>query len=66
MTEPINTTIRAADMTPAQREAFLAQCRKIAGASPPPPVETPTRTAKDMSEKERAEWLANYKRGLQQ
>jgi hypothetical protein len=63
MTEPIDTTIRAADMTPAQREVFLAQCRKIAAAPKPPPAATTTQqAARDWSESERDEWLANYRR----
>jgi hypothetical protein len=61
MTEPIDTTIRAADMTPAQRQAFLAQCRKLesASSSQSNPVE---RSARDMTKEEREEWLAEHKR----
>jgi hypothetical protein len=57
----IDTTKRASDMTESERQAFLAQCRKIAGA-PKPPVETTQKDARDMSEHERAEWLADYRR----
>jgi hypothetical protein len=68
MTEPTQlppTDKMAKDMTEAEKQAFLAKCRKL-DASPPKTVETPTRAAKDMSEQERAEWLANHKRRLQQ
>jgi hypothetical protein len=58
----IDTSRRAADMTAQEKQAFLAQCRKIAGASPQP-VDT-TKRAKDMSDAEKQEWLANFKRGL--
>jgi ribosomal protein L29 len=59
----IDTSKHARDMTPAERQAFLQQCRKL-DAAPPKPVETTTRTARDMSAQERAEWLADYKRSL--
>ena len=65
MTEPTIDTKKARDMTPEEYKARLAELRRGAPLQPLP-VETPTRSAKDMSEKERAEWLANYKRGLQQ
>jgi hypothetical protein len=58
----IDTSRRAADMTEAERQAFLAKCRKL-DASPPKTVET-TKLAKDMSDAEKQEWLSNYKRGL--
>jgi hypothetical protein len=66
MTEPtspplVDTPKHARDMTPAERQAFLQQCRKLESASPQStPVDT--RSALDMSEKERAEWLAEHKR----
>jgi hypothetical protein len=60
MTEPIDTTIRAADMTPAQREAFLAQCKKLESAPSQKPANT--RSAKDMTEAERVEWWREHKR----
>ena len=57
----IDTTKRAATMTEQEKQAFLAQCRKIAGASPPP-VETPTRTARDMTPEQRAAWFQEHRR----
>jgi len=63
MTEPTPlppTDKLAKDMTEAEKQAFLAQCRKRAAASPEP-VE-PTKHARDLSAEERAEWLANYRR----
>jgi hypothetical protein len=62
MSQPIDTSKRAADMSEAERQAFLQQCRKRAAASPEP-VET-TKRAKDMSDAEKEEWFSNYKRGL--
>jgi hypothetical protein len=59
----IDTSKRAADMTESERQAFLQQCRKIAGAPKPPQLE-PTKHAKDLSQQERDEWLANYRRSL--
>ena len=62
MTEPtIDTTKHARDMSPAEYEAKLAELRRSPPPKPPP-VETPTLTAKDMSEYERAEWLAEHRR----
>jgi len=63
MTE-INTSKHARDMSESERQAFLQQCRKLGAAAkqPPSPVETPTLTAKDMSEYEREEWLAEHRR----
>jgi hypothetical protein len=63
MTEPtskIDTSKKASEMTPAERQAFLDQCRKLATASSKP-VEHPAPTA---SAQERAAWLENYKRSL--
>jgi hypothetical protein len=63
MTEPIDTSKRAADMTESERQAFLQQCRKL-DAAPSKPVETP-KHARDLSESERAEWLAAHRRKFQ-
>jgi hypothetical protein len=61
MTEPK----LAKNMSPEEYKAKLAELRR--GPPPQPlPVETPTRSAKDMSEHERSEWLANYRRSLKQ
>jgi hypothetical protein len=62
MTEPIDTSKRAANMSESERQAFLQQCRKL-DVAPPKPVET-TKRAKDMSDAEKEEWFSNYKRGL--
>jgi hypothetical protein len=59
MTEPMTKSAR--DMTPAEREAFLAQARKLEAASSQRPIDT-TRSAKDMTKEEREEWLAEHKR----
>jgi hypothetical protein len=56
----IDTTKSARDMTPAEREDFIRQCRKLASASSKP-VDHLASTA---SAQERAEWLENYKRSL--
>jgi hypothetical protein len=61
----IDTSKHARDMTEAERQAFLQQCRKL-GAAPKPPQLEPTKHAKDLSEQERSEWLANYRRSLKQ
>jgi hypothetical protein len=63
MTNPIDTSRRAADMTESERQAFLRQCRKL-DVAPPKPVET-TKHARDLSESERAEWLAAHRRKFQ-
>jgi hypothetical protein len=62
----IDTTKRAADMTPSEREAFIRQCKKLEGASSSQskPVET-TKHARDLSESERAEWLQAHRRKFQ-
>ena len=61
MTEP-NTTKMAKDMSAAERAAFIAQCKKLEGASSQSkPAET-TKHARDLSAEERAEWLSNYRR----
>ena len=65
MTNPIDTSKNARDMNDQEKRAFLEACRKL-DVAPPKPVETTTRTARDMSERERAEWLADHKRRLQQ
>jgi hypothetical protein len=64
MTEPINTSKRAANMTESERQAFLQQCRKLDAAPKSPLVETP-KHARDLSESERAEWLRDHKRKFQ-
>ena len=64
MTEPIDTSKRASLMSEAEKQAFLAQCRKLDAAPKPPPVETP-KHARDLSESERAEWLRDHKRKFQ-
>jgi hypothetical protein len=61
MTEPIDTSRRAADMSEAEKQAFLQACRKLDAAPKPPPVETP-KHARDLSESERQEWLAAHRR----
>jgi len=61
MTEP-NTTKMAKDMSAAERAAFIAQCKKLEGASSQStPVET-TKHARDLSAEERAEWLQAHRR----
>jgi hypothetical protein len=60
MSDPIDTSKRAAAMTESERQAFIAQCRKLASA-PSQPVGHLASTA---SAEERAEWLENYKRSL--
>jgi hypothetical protein len=64
MTEPTPlppTDKMAKDMTEAEKQAFLAKCRKLDPAPKPPPVET-TKHARDLSEQERAEWLQAHRR----
>jgi hypothetical protein len=63
MTEPIDTTKSARDMTPAEREAFIRQCRKLESAPPQQPVDT--RSARDMSPDERKAWMAAHRRKFQ-
>jgi len=54
----------ARDMSPAERDAFIAQCKKLESASAQStPVDS--RSAKDMSETERQEWLREHKRKFQ-
>jgi hypothetical protein len=61
MTEP-NTTKMAKDMSAEERAAFIAQCKKLEGASSQSkPVET-TKHARDLSAEERAEWLQAHRR----
>jgi hypothetical protein len=66
MTEPTSpppTDKLAREMNPAERAAFIAQCKKLETSPQQRPVET-TKRAKDMSDAEKQEWLSNYKRGL--
>jgi hypothetical protein len=58
----IDTTKSARDMTPAEREAFIRQCKKLESASSSQSKPVDSRSAKDMSESERREWLAEHKR----
>jgi hypothetical protein len=59
MTEPKH----ARDMTADEYAATLSKLRRgPATAAPPQPVDQPERTAKTMSEQERAEWLQNHRR----
>jgi hypothetical protein len=61
MTEP-NTTKMAKDMSAAERAAFIAQCKKLEGASSQSkPVETPA-SAKDMTPDQRERWMADHRR----
>ena len=46
MTEPIDTSKNSRDLTPAEREAFIAQCKKLESAPQSKP--TDTRSAKDI------------------
>ena len=63
MSQPIDTSKNARDMSDQEKRAFLEACRKLdAAPKPPPPVETPTRSAKDMSAQEQAEWLQEHRR----
>jgi hypothetical protein len=48
MTEPIDTSKNSRDLTPAEREAFIAQCKKLESAPQSKP--TDTRSAKDMTD----------------
>ena len=57
---------RAANMSESERQAFLQQCRKLDAAPKPPPVETTPRTARDMSEQERAEWFSEHRKKFNQ
>jgi hypothetical protein len=61
MSQPIDTSKRAASMSESERQAFLQQCRKLDAAPKSPPVETP-KHARDLSESERQEWLAAHRR----
>jgi hypothetical protein len=61
MTEP-NTTKMAKDMSAEKRAAFIAQCKKLEGASSQSkPVETPA-SAKDMTPAQRDAWMAEHRR----
>jgi hypothetical protein len=67
MTEPTPlppTDKLARDMNDQEKRAFLEACRKLDAAPKPPPVETP-KHARDLSESERAEWLAAHRRKFQ-
>ena len=62
MTEP-NTPKMAKDMSAAERAAFIAQCKKLEGASSQSkPVETPTLAARDMTPEQREAWMAAHRR----
>jgi len=62
MTE-INTSTHARDMTESERQAFIRQCKKLEGASSQSkPVETTTRTARDMTPEQRAAWFQEHRR----
>jgi ribosomal protein L29 len=59
MTEPK----LAKNMTAEEYAATLAELRR---GPPVEPLALPQKHARDLSEQERAEWLSNYKRSLQQ
>ena len=54
------TDKHARDMTPAEQEAFFAQCKKLEGASYRPA--STAMSAKDMTPAQREEWWANHAR----
>jgi hypothetical protein len=60
-TSPPPTDKHARNMSEAEKQAFLAQARKLESA---PSQSTPpdTRSARDMTEQEREEWLRDHKR----
>jgi hypothetical protein len=60
MTEPNEK--RAKDFSPAEYEAKLAELRR---GSPMAPQPSPEKHARDMTERERAEWLRDHKRKFQ-
>jgi hypothetical protein len=60
MTNPIDTSKNARDMSEQEKQAFLAKCRKL-DAAPPKPVETPA-SAKDMTPTQRDAWMADHRR----
>jgi hypothetical protein len=61
MTKPIDTTKHSRDMSDGEKRAFLAQARKLESASSQPkPADT--RSAKEMSETERKQWLSEHSR----
>jgi ribosomal protein L29 len=53
------TAEHARDLTPKERDDLLAELKK---GPPKKPVELPDKSARDMSEQERAEWLSEHKR----
>ena len=61
MTEPIDTSKRYADMTEAEREAFLQHCRKLDASPQSKPVDT-TMRARDMTPAQREAWWENHAR----
>jgi hypothetical protein len=61
MTNPIDTSKNARDMNEQEKRAFLEACRKL-DVAPPKPVETTTRTARDMTPEQRAAWFQEHRR----
>ena len=57
MTEPNEK--RAKDSSPAEYAAKLAELKR---GAPPPPVTLPEKHARDMSDQEKSEWLAEHRR----
>ena len=59
MTEP-TIDKKARDMTPEEYKARLAELKR--GAPPQPAVTLPEKHARDMSDAEKSEWLAEHRR----
>jgi len=71
MTEPINTSKHARDMTTEEYKAKLAELKRGAPPQPAkqsanservPNFELPEKHARDMSDAEKSEWLAEHRR----
>jgi hypothetical protein len=62
MTEPKHKHAR--DLSPAEYAATLNKLRR-GQPTAPQPVDTPQRSAKDMSEREREEWFQEHRRKFQ-
>jgi len=59
MTEPNEKQKRAKDFSPAEYQAKLAELKRLA---PPQSVTLPEKHARDMSDQEKSEWLAEHRR----